>query len=78
MGLPVVYEIRAFWEDAAADHGTAGEWSLRYRLSRALETRAARRADAVTTICEGLRADLAGRGIPAERKIGRASCRERV
>ena len=67
MGLPVVYEIRAFWEDAAADHGTAGEWSLRYRLSRALETRAARRADAVTTICEGLRADLAGRGIPAER-----------
>ncbi|MDE2197289.1 MAG: glycosyltransferase, exosortase A system-associated [Gammaproteobacteria bacterium] len=67
MGLPVVYEIRAFWEDAAADHGTAGEWSLRYRLTRMLETRAAHRADAVTVICEGLRADLAGRGISAEK-----------
>ncbi|MGH8283224.1 MAG: TIGR04063 family PEP-CTERM/XrtA system glycosyltransferase [Gammaproteobacteria bacterium] len=67
MGLPVVYEIRAFWEDAAADHGTAREWSLRYRLTRALETRAVRRADAVTTICEGLRADLVERGIPAEK-----------
>lgn len=66
-GIPVVYEIRAFWEDAAADHGTASERSLRYRLTRALETRAARRADAVTTICEGLRADLVGRGIPAEK-----------
>lgn len=67
MGLPVVYEIRAFWEDAAADHGTAREGSLRYRLTRALETRAVRRADAITAICEGLRADLVGRGISAEK-----------
>jgi PEP-CTERM/exosortase A-associated glycosyltransferase len=66
--IPVVYEVRAFWEDAAADLGTADEGSLRYRLTRALETRALRRADAVTTICEGLRQDMLGRGIP-ERKI---------
>lgn len=66
-GLPVVYEIRAFWEDAAADLGTATEGGLRYRLSRALETYAVRRADHVTTICEGLRADLVARGFPAER-----------
>lgn len=66
-GLPVVYEIRAFWEDAAADHGTAREWGPRYRLSRALETRAAYRADAVTTICDGLRNDLIGRGLPSEK-----------
>ena len=66
-GLPVVYEIRAFWEDAAADHGTAREWGPRYRLTRALETRAVRRADAVTTICEGLRGDLLKRGIPADK-----------
>lgn len=64
--LPVVYEIRAFWEDAAADHGTAREWGSRYRLSRALEIRAARRADAVTTICGGLRTDLVDRGVPGE------------
>jgi len=67
LGLPVVYEIRAFWEDAAADHGTAAEWGLRYRLTRALETLAVRRADAVTTICEGLRSDLIARGISAEK-----------
>ncbi len=65
--IPVVYEVRAFWEDAAADLGTAREWGLRYRLTRALETRALRRADAITTICEGLRGDLLARGIPAEK-----------
>jgi PEP-CTERM/exosortase A-associated glycosyltransferase len=66
-GIPVVYEVRAFWEDAAVDHGTAREWGPRYRLTRALETRALRRADAVTTICEGLRNDMLTRGIPAEK-----------
>lgn len=63
--LPVVYECRAFWEDAAADHGTSREWGLRYRLSRALETWVFRHADAVTCICEGLRADILARGVPA-------------
>jgi PEP-CTERM/exosortase A-associated glycosyltransferase len=64
-GLPVVYEMRASWEDAAVDHGSTTEGSVRYRLSRALETFALRRADAITTICEGLRADIAARGIDA-------------
>lgn len=66
-GLPVVYECRAFWEDAAVDHGTSAEGGLRYRLTRALETRVFRRADAVTTICEGLRKDIVQRGIPESR-----------
>ncbi len=66
LGIPVVYEIRAFWEDAAVDHGTASEWGLRYRITRALETYALKRVDAATTICEGLRAEIVGtRGIPA-------------
>lgn len=65
--IPVVYEVRAFWEDAAADHGTAREWGPRYRLTRALETRALRQADAVTTICEGLRRDMLERGVSADR-----------
>lgn len=64
-GLPLVYECRAFWEDAAVDHGTSSEWGLRYRLTRALESRVFRVADAVTTICEGLRQDIVARGIPA-------------
>ena len=63
LGIPVVYEIRAFWEDAAADHGTASEGSIRYRLSRAVESYVLRRVDAITTICEGLRKDIEARGI---------------
>ncbi|HET6588139.1 MAG TPA: TIGR04063 family PEP-CTERM/XrtA system glycosyltransferase [Oleiagrimonas sp.] len=66
-GIPVVYEVRAFWEDAAVDHGTAREWGPRYRLTRAMETRALQRADAVTTICDGLRTDMLGRGIRADK-----------
>ena len=65
--LPVVYECRAFWEDAAVDHGTCSEGGLRYRLTRALETRVFRQADAVTTICEGLRGDILARGVSPER-----------
>lgn len=67
LGIPVVYEVRGFWEDAAVDHGTQSEGGLRYRLSRALETRAVRRADRVVTICEGLRGELVSRGIAADR-----------
>ncbi|MDN4053741.1 glycosyltransferase, exosortase A system-associated [Massilia sp. YIM B02763] len=66
-GIPVVYEVRAFWEDAAVDHGTSTENGLRYRLTRALETYALKHADAVTTICEGLRKDIVARGIPADK-----------
>jgi PEP-CTERM/exosortase A-associated glycosyltransferase len=67
LGIPVVYEVRAFWEDAAVDHGTTTEGSLRYRVTRWLETRALRRAGHVFTICEGLRSDIAARGIPADK-----------
>lgn len=66
-GIPVVYEVRAFWEDAAVDHGTSREGGLRYRLTRALETHVLKGADAVTTICEGLRGDIVARGIPRDK-----------
>ena len=61
--IPLVYEIRAFWEDAAVGNGTGTEGSPRYWLTRQLETHSVRNADAVAVICEGLRADLATRGI---------------
>lgn len=67
LGIPVVYEVRAFWEDAAVDHGTTAEGSPRYRLTRWLETRALQQADHVFTICEGLRSDIVCRGIPADK-----------
>ncbi|MEN3748806.1 TIGR04063 family PEP-CTERM/XrtA system glycosyltransferase [Sphingomonas sp. HF-S3] len=63
--LPFVYEIRAFWEDAAVGNGDGREGSLKYRATRALETRAVRRADAVAVICDGLRRDLVARGVDA-------------
>lgn len=69
LGVPLVYEIRAFWEDAAVGNRTGTEGSLKYRLTRALETRVVQGADAVFTICEGLRDDLIARGI-APGKIG--------
>lgn len=67
LNIPVVYEVRAFWEDAAVDHGTSSEGGLRYRATHALETRVLKRADQVTCICEGLRKDIVARGIPAHK-----------
>jgi PEP-CTERM/exosortase A-associated glycosyltransferase len=66
-GIPVVYEVRAFWEDAAVDHARTREGSARYRATRALETHVLKRAAHVTTICEGLRAEIVARGVPAAR-----------
>ena len=65
---PLVYEMRSSWEDAAVSSGITTEGSLRYMLSRALETWVVRRAQAVTVICDGLKRELIGRGIP-EAKI---------
>jgi PEP-CTERM/exosortase A-associated glycosyltransferase len=65
--LPVIYECRAFWEDAAVDHGTSRQWGPRYWLSRALETQVFRRADAVTCICQGLCKDILARGIRTDK-----------
>jgi PEP-CTERM/exosortase A-associated glycosyltransferase len=48
------------------DHGSTTQGSVRYRLTRWLETLALRRASHVFTICDGLRIDIAGRGIPAD------------
>ncbi len=63
--LPVIYEIRAFWEDAAVGNGTGTAGSMKFRATKAIETWAVRRADAVAVICEGLRCDLVSRGIDA-------------
>ena len=65
--LPLLYEIRAFWEDAAVGNGTGREGSIRYRLTRKLENRVVAGADAVMTICHGLRDDLIARGFPGGR-----------
>jgi PEP-CTERM/exosortase A-associated glycosyltransferase len=65
--IPLLYEIRAFWEDAAVGNGTGTEGSLKYKATKAIETWAVRRANGVAVICEGLRADLVSRGISADK-----------
>jgi PEP-CTERM/exosortase A-associated glycosyltransferase len=67
LGIRTVYEVRTFWEDAAVSHGTHVEASLRYRASRSLETLVLRRVDAVVAICEGIRAEVIGRGVSPKR-----------
>ena len=65
--LPVVYEVRGFWEDAAVDQSTAVAWGPRYRMTRFLESRAFRKVQAVTTICQGLHDEIIQRGIAPEK-----------
>ena len=67
LGLPLVYEIRAFWEDAAVENGTGTVGSAKYRLTRALENRVIAGADALITICDGLKQDLITRGVTPDR-----------
>lgn len=69
LGIPLVYEIRAFWEDAAVGNGTSAEGSIKYRITRGLENHVVRQADAIAVICDGLRRDLAERGVPAEKIV---------
>jgi len=64
--IPLVYECRAFWEDAAVDHGTSTEGGLRYFLTKSLETYIFKHTDAITTICEGLR--ILYRGVFPQKK----------
>ena len=62
--VPFVYEIRAFWEDGVVSQKTIGTRSMRYWLGKNLETRVARRADAVVAIARPMVDDLESRGIP--------------
>lgn len=61
--VPLLYEIRAFWEDAAVGNETGVEGSWRYRATQAMETRMVKKVDGVAVICEGLKSDLVARGI---------------
>ncbi|WP_242889296.1 glycosyltransferase family 4 protein [Actinomadura litoris] len=66
--LPVVYEVRGFLEDSwlsrDPSHKETDEF---YRLTRELETRRMVEAGAVVTLGEAMRAEIASRGVPAEK-----------
>jgi PEP-CTERM/exosortase A-associated glycosyltransferase len=66
LGIPIVYEVRGFWEDGfTSGRWLGGERALRYRVSRYAETQVFRRASAVVAISRHIRDDIAGRGIPS-------------
>ncbi len=67
LNIPVVYEIRAFWEDAAVDHGTYKENSWKYNLTKSLETWVCKNVDHVCILCNGLKNDLVSRGIESKK-----------
>jgi glycogen synthase len=63
VGIPYVYEIRAFWEDAAVDAGTNTAGSTKYLAIQRAETELAKKADALIGICQGIKDELIHRGI---------------
>jgi len=63
LGLKVVYEIRAFWEDAAVASGKYSANSIKYRMARSLENYICRKSDFVVTISNAMKKDLVSRGI---------------
>jgi PEP-CTERM/exosortase A-associated glycosyltransferase len=69
-GLPMVYEVRGFWEDGFIERWRRGERAIRYKVSRGLETMVFRRASAVVGISQHMLDDIAGRGI-SPRKLHR-------
>jgi glycosyltransferase involved in cell wall biosynthesis len=71
-GLPVVYEVRGFWEDtwlSRHPNGTALASSELYRRNRDLETRCMLAADLVVTLGEAMREEIVARGVPAEKVL---------
>jgi glycosyltransferase involved in cell wall biosynthesis len=71
-GLPVVYEVRGFWEDTwLSRHAANADLRLsdRYVRTRALETRCMTDADLVVTLGEAMREEIIERGVPADNVI---------
>jgi glycosyltransferase involved in cell wall biosynthesis len=71
-GLPVVYEVRGFWEDTwLSRHAASAELTLsdRYVRTRALETHCMTAADVVVTLGEAMRDEIVERGVPAENVV---------
>ena len=69
-GLPVVYEVRGFWEDTwLSRHPDAGQLarSELYQRNRDLETRCMLAADLVVTLGEAMREEIVTRGVAAEK-----------
>jgi len=70
--LPVLYEVRGFWEDTWLSRHPAPDdlkRSDRYVRTRALETHCMTAADLVVTLGEAMREEIVNRGVPEDRVI---------
>jgi glycosyltransferase involved in cell wall biosynthesis len=70
--LPVVYEVRGFWEDTwLSRHAASADLtrSDRYLRTRALETYCMTEADLVVTLGEAMRDEIIERGVPARNVV---------
>ncbi len=59
--IPLVYEVRDLWENASVDRGKFTVDSTPYKIAQCMETAVFQRAQAVVTICESLRDEIAPR-----------------
>jgi glycosyltransferase involved in cell wall biosynthesis len=73
LGIPVIYEVRGFWEETWASHHPSGEAvavaSERFSRTRAVESAAMCAADAVVTLSEVMRREIIGRGVEPDRVV---------
>jgi glycosyltransferase involved in cell wall biosynthesis len=70
--LPVIYEVRGFWEDTWLSRHPRGQdlaGSELYRRNRDLETRCMLAADLVVTLGAAMRDEIVARGVPAEKVL---------
>jgi glycosyltransferase involved in cell wall biosynthesis len=72
-GIPVVYEVRGFWEESwAADRRRDTDVAMasdHYLMTRAAETAAMEAADAIVTLSETMRSEIVARGVAAEKIV---------
>jgi glycosyltransferase involved in cell wall biosynthesis/predicted glycoside hydrolase/deacetylase ChbG (UPF0249 family)/Flp pilus assembly protein TadD len=70
-GIPVVYEVRGFWEDTwtSKQEGDDADQTVAYRWRRERELACMGSADRVVTLAEVMRDEISRRGIPAEKVV---------
>lgn len=66
LGLPVVYEVRGFFESLWTSDTAWAEQAEIYRRRHAQEARCMREAAAVVTLSESMREDIVARAVPAD------------
>ena len=72
LGLPLVYEVRGFFEASWTNDATVAVTAVSAELTRrryAAESRVMAAADGITTLGQAMRDELVDRGVPAEKIV---------